>query len=227
MKIRSSGGPAPTSATLLAVKLVDEIPVFAKGAFQDGEAWERACQDVRDGIARVVWPPNALDFTIRPVKTGNGVKPIKEACVAHLEQRGWTAEHLPALLANVLTRKDLDAVLDAPEGPIAFEWETGNISSSHRAINKLLAGFHHRAIKGAILVVPSRRFYRFLTDRIGNIDELEPYLDFWGSAPVTDGAFSIFVVEHDDESDIVELIPKGTDGMARSFALKQQGATPP
>ncbi len=205
------------------MKIVDEVSVFANGSFPTGEAWAKACQDVRDGIARVVWPLDAKDFTIRPVKTGNGVKPIKEACVLHLEERGWHAEGLPDLLKNVLSGKDLDAIYTAGDDVIGFEWETGNISSSHRAINKLLAGFHHEALSGAILVVPSRKLYKYLTDRIGNIDELQPYVDLWGAAPVENGALTIFVVEHDAEDNDVDFIPKGTDGMARSFALKTGG----
>lgn len=35
----------------------------------------------------------------------------------------------------------LDAVLYTDYGPVALEWETGNISSSHRALNKMALAF--------------------------------------------------------------------------------------
>src|SRR4249919_2207841 len=73
------------AASVLAVKVVDEVAVFENGSFPRSELWKRAQADVRKGIARVVWPPRAKQFTIRPVDKGNGVKPIKAACVAHLE----------------------------------------------------------------------------------------------------------------------------------------------
>lgn len=202
------------------MKLVREVVVFEKGSFPRSKLWQRAQKDVRDGIARVVWPPRAKKFTVRPSRNANGVKPIRTACVAHLESRGWGTEALPDLLQGVLIRKDLDALLSVAGLHVGFEWETGNISSSHRAVNKLLVGFDKRALQGAILVVPSRKLYRYLTDRIGNISELEAYLDFWSKSPVKNGAFKIFVVEHDAESGRVRPIPKGTDGWHRTAALR-------
>jgi hypothetical protein len=67
---------------------------------------------------------------------------------------------------------------------------------------------------GAALVVPSRNLYRWLTDRIGNYPEIEPYLDLWKSIPCTNGVFEIIVIEQDAESTGVPKIPKGTDGRA-------------
>ena len=54
----------------------------------------------------------------------------------------------------------------------------------------------------------------FLTDRIGNIGELRPYLPLWSSVPIKEGVLRIEVVEHDATSLNVEKIPKGTDGRA-------------
>lgn len=62
------------------------------------------------------------------------------------------------------------------------------------------------------LVVPSRKLYRFLTDRIGNFSELEPYLDLWKAVQCRNGVLEIVVIEHDAESFDVPRIPKGTDG---------------
>ena len=34
-------------------------------------------------------------------------------------------------------------------------------------------------VSGGVLIVPSRAMYRYLTDRVGNVKELEPYYDLW------------------------------------------------
>jgi hypothetical protein len=117
-------------------------------------------------------------------------------------------------LATAKLPGDLDAVFYAPQGPFAVEWETGNVSSSHRALNKMALGMIHKKLIGGALVVPSRKLYRFLTDRIGNYDELAPYLDLWKCIPCAEGVLQIIVVEHDAESMNVPTITKGTDGRA-------------
>ena len=97
---------------------------------------------------------------------------------------------------------------------IAFEWETGNISSSHRSMNKMCLGLLTQKIIGGFLVVPSKKLYPYLTDRIGNFPELEPYLPLWKSIPCDEGILEIIVIEQDAESFDVPRIPKGTDGRA-------------
>ena len=108
----------------------------------------------------------------------------------------------------------IDAVLETKFGVIALEWETGNISSSHRALNKMALGLLKGILFCGILVVPSRDLYRYLTDRIGNFSELEPYLELWGSIPCKSGVLQIVVIEHDKTSLDVPRIPKGTSGRA-------------
>ena len=97
---------------------------------------------------------------------------------------------------------------------MAFEWETGNISSSHRALNKLFLTMKETKTIGSFLVVPSNRLKVYLTDRIGNIGELEPYFGLWRDLTGINGGLRIIVVEHDAESFNVPKIPKGTDGRA-------------
>ena len=109
-----------------------------------------------------------------------------------------------------------DAVLQGPEGPIVVEWETGNISSSHRSMNKLTMLVSNSVIAAGTLVVPSRRLDNvYLTDRIGNYRELEPYLKLWKSVPCETGVLEIVVIEQDAESFDVPKIPKGTAGRAK------------
>jgi hypothetical protein len=64
------------------------------------------------------------------------------------------------------------------------------------------------------MIVASHRLYTFLTDRIGNFRELEPYLPFWGSVPYQAGVLEVVVFEHDAENAGSPLIPKMLDGMA-------------
>jgi len=54
----------------------------------------------------------------------------------------------------------------------------------------------------------------YLTDRVGNYAELEPYLDLWRAVRCDNGVLEIVVIEHDDVSYDVPRIPKGTDGRA-------------
>jgi len=81
----------------------------------------------------------------------------------------------------------------------AIEWETGNISSSHRSLNKMCICLAKGAISVGVLIVSSRNLYAHLTDRIGNIAELNPYLSLWRMVgeKITKGALVISVIEHD------------------------------
>jgi hypothetical protein len=75
-------------------------------------------------------------------------------------------------------------------------------------------GLMKRLLIAGVLIVPSRKLYKFLTDRVGNFDELAPYLDLWAAVPCSEGVLEIVVVEQDAESKRVPKIPKGTDGRA-------------
>lgn len=93
-----------------------------------------------------------------------------------------------------------DFMTTAPDGTrIAIEWETGNISSSHRSMNKLAIALSNGIVEVGVLIVPSRKLYEHLTDRIGNIGELSGYLAMWEGlkAVVPRGLLAITVVEHD------------------------------
>lgn len=144
---------------------------------------------------------------------GNGVTPIKLGLMEELHSLGWKLE-VPLDIATVKLPGKLDAVLSTSHGPVALEWETGNVSSSHRALNKMALGLMRGVLACGILVVPSRPLYRFLTDRIGNFDDLAPYLDLWRSIPCQAGVLELDVIEHDATSTDVPRIPKGTSGRA-------------
>lgn len=201
------------------MKIVEYCDILSKGTFSTSKAWKKAGVDVEKAIKATDWPHGSGKFTIYPESgkkrgEGNGVVPIKIPCIHMLEKFGWEIENLPKIEDGVLGTGDLDALFKSDSGFIGFEWETGNISSSHRAINKLLLTLQKGGIKGGILVVPSDKLKLYLTDRIGNIGELRPYFPLWSKIQIEEGTLRIIVVEHDNTSTAVPKIPKGTDGRA-------------
>ena len=114
---------------------------------------------------------------------------------------------------------DFDFLTTGPSGhKIAIEWETGNISSSHRSLNKLCICLEKGIISAGVLIVPSRALYTHITDRIGNIFELNPYLPFWQSVgdTVKSGVLVVSVVEHDEitKDQNFPYLKVGSDGNA-------------
>ena len=200
------------------MKIVREETLISCGSYAKSEEWKQTRAGLHKAISEVDWPLGSGKFTIYPESgkkrgKGNGVKPIKNGLIEELSKQGWKPEQ-SLDIATVKKPGKLDAVLTTPYGPVALEWETGNISSSHRALNKMALGLHKGILAAGILVVPSRELYKFLTDRIGNIAELDPYLDLWRSIPCQNGVLEIVVIEHDATSKEVARIPKGTSGRA-------------
>ena len=105
-----------------------------------------------------------------------------------------------------------------------IEWETGNISSSHRSMNKLCLVMLAGLIDIGVIILPSRALYAHLTDRIGNWMELSPYLPLWHHIGhgVARGLVAITVVEHDELTDDpnVPFISQGRDGRSAEGAAK-------
>lgn len=174
-----------------------------------GSVYKTVCK----AISTVSWPEGANTFTLNPVLKGNGVKPIKINCMNHLKKHNWKLEYRMDIAKRVKPGP-IDAVLELSDGSFAaIEWETGNISSSHRALNKLALGVMTGTLQLGLLILPSRTMYKYLTDRVGNFQEISPYFDIWRSLN-GDGVLGVIEVEHDDISDMAPLIPKGTDGRA-------------
>lgn len=171
----------------------------------------------------------------------NGVVSIKQRFYDHLTTvEGWEKEEgldfgdaredLEVPLTLYPGREEYREPLATKFGPFDFatvgsggikaviEWETGNISSSHRSINKLCVCLNAGIVQAGVVIVPSRLLYKHLTDRIGNIDELSGYLSLWQSteARVERGLLAITVVEHDHltEDEDFPLLDRGNDGRA-------------
>jgi hypothetical protein len=195
------------------MKIVREVSLISVGSFEESSDWSIIRAEIREAISLIVHPPGTSNFTINPTKHGNGVKPIKEACMIALRDRfGWKLETRINYATRAPGKVDATKVLD--RHLFAFEWETGNISSSHRAINKMILGLLRDVFLGAVLVLPSRKLYPYLTDRIGNYEELEPYFDVWRAVRLEEGFLAIFAIEHDQVDSNVPTITKGTDGRA-------------
>lgn len=188
------------------------------GEFSSSQEWKSIESHLVGAIQSIQWPPHSGSFTLRnePGKKrgeGSGVKPIKEACMRHLRSLGWGLETCVDV-ATLRRPGPVDATIPVGDRLFCMEWETGNISSSHRALNKMALGILRGIFIGGALVLPTRAMYKFLTDRIGNFAEIEPYFALWRALQVEAGLLVVIAVEHDAVSDSVPRIPKGTDDRA-------------
>lgn len=107
------------------------------------------------------------------------------------------------------------------------EWETGNISSSHRSLNKMCLALMGGLADAAVLVVPSKMLCPHLTDRIGNIRELQPYFYFWNrfGTLVPRGLLTVIEVEQDGlfkSTNLRKFVPSGPDGNSKNKSPKKR-----
>lgn len=152
-----------TYGRLSPMKIVEALDIVRAGRFPKTKTWRRAMAEVEVAIEKADWPFGSGSFSLNPEpiinrKGGsdrhpNGVMPIKVPMIKHLESCGWETETLPELPVgfegrDVLTTGDLDALLFDGGNYVGFEWETGNVSSTHRAINKLLDGITRGTLSG-------------------------------------------------------------------------------
>ncbi len=73
-------------------------------------------------------------------------------------------------------------------------------------------GIMKKILIGGMLILPTREMYKYLTDRVGNYPEIEPYFPLWSNLVVDEGVLAVMAIEHDSLSRSVPRIPKGTDG---------------
>lgn len=200
------------------MKIVQEVQLISCGEFARSDEWAKARKKLHQAIRKVEWPMGSGKFTIYPESgkkrgMGNGVVPIKSGLMLDLKEQGYRLEAVATLGDNRKFGK-FDAVLDTSYGPAVVEWETGNISSSHRSLNKMALFLLEGKIAAGVLIVPTRALYNYLTDRVGNMQELEPYLNLWKSVPCKSGVLEIVAIEHDATSKRVRRITKMTAGRA-------------
>ena len=200
------------------MKIIKVERLIDAGSFSRTESWKTIETHIRQAIEAIEWPPGSGSFTLydQPGKArgeGSGVKPIKDACMAHLKSLGWSLE-ASIDIATLKQPGPMDATYPVGDRLFCVEWETGNISSSHRAVNKMALGILKKVLIGGVLILPTRAMYKYLTDRVGNFPELEPYFPLWRALKVEEGLLAVIAIEHDAVSHSVPRIPKGTDGRA-------------
>jgi hypothetical protein len=198
------------------MKLVHIERLVQAGAIDKEAFWSNAIQDVVISIKEVVWPPRnpAGEFVIFPELgkkrgKGNGVVPIKNAFLGSLHGKGWYT-------ADRSNPERFDAVKYHDDNYISVEWETGNISSSHRSINRFILAHEKNRCQIGLLVLPTKNLAKYLTDRVGNFEELSHFFPVWRamSRLWDKGAIWVFAVEHDREDTNSPRIAKGTNGRA-------------
>jgi len=200
------------------MKIIRVERLIDSGGFSHTEVWKTIENHIRQAIEAIEWPPGSGSFTLydQPGKArgeGSGVKPIKDACMARLKTLGWSLE-VPVDIATLKKPGPMDATYPVGDRLFCVEWETGNISSSHRAVNKMALGILKKVVIGGVLILPTRAMYKYLTDRVGNFPELECYFPLWQALKVEEGLLAVIAIEHDAVSDSVPRIPKGTNGRA-------------
>lgn len=189
------------------------------GDFEQTKIYQQIESEIISSIKCIRHPLNADGFYLYKQKKGNGVAPIKDAFIHQLDSYGWENEHI---CSQIIKSRKIDSTKRLPNGKFfGVEWETGNISSSHRALNRLALGIRDGLLEGGALVLPSHDMYKYLTDRVGNFKEIESYFPIWKDlayafeARKQSAIIKVFVIEQDGLSDKVPPIPKGTDGRAK------------
>jgi hypothetical protein len=187
----------------------------AKILIESNQFCKRAYDEVISSIESPTWPKDSNIFTINnTAKNGNGVVPLKESCYIMLEDTyDWFREkHLDVLKYEKQKGGPIDVYKEFGSGTdikrVGIEFETGNISSAHRSLNKLLLGLNRKELDLGIIVLPVKELSYFLTDRVSNYEELEPYFE-----NATDKPFIVIGFNADDFGN-VKFIPKGPDGMS-------------
>lgn len=70
----------------VCMKIVHVERLIDEGRISSTPGWHKVEQDIRRAIATIEWPPHSGSFTLYPGKHENGVVPIKEACMIHLDE---------------------------------------------------------------------------------------------------------------------------------------------
>ena len=235
------------------MKWLRSLVIFDRGGVASSFDWESIHESYVRSIQSIDFPEESGSLKLRrkfrrPDRQWdrNGVVYLKRRFLHHMVKvEGWKCEvgfdlgknRAPleiCLYPGMVPYRELitsefgnfDFVTTTPSGlHVAIEWETGNISSSHRSMNKLAIALSSGKIHAGVLIVPSKELYSHLTDRIGNIGELSGYLSMWKDleARGEKGLLVISVVEHDELTDdpVHPYLPSGPDGRAREGEAKK------
>lgn len=191
------------------------ISNVAKRLIKHNPLAELAYSEVEQSILNNVTSNRGTFILNNSAKNCNGVVPVKERCYQILEEEfAWFREK-PLLYFRDDAQKGgpidvyKEFVTDVETFKVGLEFETGNISSAHRSVNKLRVGIEKRELDLAILMMPIKQMSFYLTDRVSNYEELEPYFCLLDEIP-----FVVFGFDADEYSLTAPLLPKGKDGMS-------------
>ena len=84
-------------------------------------------------------------------------------------------------------------------------------------MNKLCAGIKKGELALAMLMMPIKKMSFYLTDRVSNYEELEPYFLLLDDIP-----FVVFGFDAEEYSKDAPLLPKGKEGMSPRTIRKRQ-----
>lgn len=172
------------------MKWLRTIVIFDQGGVISSTDWEELHESYVRSILSIEHPRGSGSLTLRRkihLPNGqwkrNGVVYLKKSFLSFMRDReGWEAESDVALSRDREQKMLLlypsmeeysepitsdfggfDFMATTTSGTrVAIEWETGNISSSHRSMNKLAIALNSGLIEVGVLIVPSRDLYQHL-----------------------------------------------------------------
>ena len=176
--------------------------------------------DILGGFKNIVWPDGSNKFSINPVPKANGVGPIKDEMMKRLKRNDW-ADEVPT--SDEAESGPVDAIKTVGSLRACFEWETGNIASSSRSLLKMMDALTFGYIDVGFIVVSSKDLARFLTDRIGQYDELRWSLRMLPHI-FKHGRIEIIVMQYDELDTRVPFIPKQACGNGVAAQRRKKAA---
>ena len=200
------------------------VSAVAKHLINTDELASQAFEEVRLSIINNVTLGSDHFILNSTSKNCNGVVPVKEKCYQILEEEfGWYREKpLTYFREDAQKGGPIDVYKEFVTIGSVFkaglEFETGNISSAHRSMNKLCVGIKKGELDLAMLMMPIKKMSFYLTDRVSNYEELEPYFLLLDEIP-----FVVFGFDAEEYNPDGPLLPKGKDGMSPRTIRKWQG----
>lgn len=158
----------------------------------------------------------------------NSVTPIKAGFVNMLtDDYHWEAEHHLQVLRDSVSKFDNDGGNRRKRGQgggidvykefdfqgykfrVGIEFETGNVASVHRSLNKLSMGLQSRELDMIFLILPVFNLAQYLTDRVANYEEIEAYFPL-----LSEKTFVALGFDAENYSPDYPVFEKGKDGNA-------------
>lgn len=192
------------------------ISPVAEELMKNDSLAQQAYDEIVDSIIHNVSPKQDIFILNNSQKNCNGVVPVKERCYEILEDTyGWFREKpLDYFYNDAKKGGPIDVYKEFSDNQhivkVGLEFETGNISSAHRSMNKLCVGINKQEIDIAFLMMPVFNTSYYLTDRVSNYEELAPYLE----PLLHDYPFVVFGFGAERYDKDAPLLPKGKDGMS-------------